>query len=460
MFHFLTSIKLAIASALLAVSALLTGGAGTAAVPTTPADSLGAIQAAADFRSSLTSGITAAATTMTLVSTSTPSGEKLTQGATYGFKIGGQEYVVGTLSSGKQITSMTRGISLINGTTTGGTAQAWGRGTAVEITDAPVLLEISNKISGLQYFDNALTYAQTNTIASSSHQIPDALFVAGFANVASTSVYNVFTTSANTFSGATSTVTQGLYDSAAYRCQNGSSALTLCDKAYVDSVAVAGASNADTSTKGIVQQATNAQVLTNSTDVGSTGAIMFVTPSALNNYTASTTYFSTTTTANMGTTSIRSFELPTQKNLRIRLTSPNTVGNGSTTDPVYIAFNYIQDSAGASYTGANVTAVTQTDFTRQSQALIMPNVGSGGVYDVKQKAFTLEMTNASGSPKYATFTSTTFGTSTNGYHTAQSKYTLGDFVWASSTKAFSIDIWYGLQGTQFGTSTRIEIEGY
>src|SRR3990167_2948783 len=68
----------------------------------------GAIQGAADFRTSLAATITDSATTMTLVSTSTTSGINLVQGNTYGFKLGGQEYVIGTLSSGKQITGMTR----------------------------------------------------------------------------------------------------------------------------------------------------------------------------------------------------------------------------------------------------------------------------------------------------------------------------------------------------------------
>jgi len=48
-------------------------------------------------------------------------------------------------------------------------------------------------------------------------------------------------------------------------------------KRYVDSVAIAGASNADTTTKGIVQEATLAETLSK-TAVGSTGARLFVDP--------------------------------------------------------------------------------------------------------------------------------------------------------------------------------------
>lgn len=51
-------------------------------------------------------------------------------------------------------------------------------------------------------------------------------------------------------------------------------------KAYVDSVAVAGAPNATTTVKGIVQEATQAQVLSK-TQTGSTGADLFLNPSTL-----------------------------------------------------------------------------------------------------------------------------------------------------------------------------------
>lgn len=51
-------------------------------------------------------------------------------------------------------------------------------------------------------------------------------------------------------------------------------------KAYVDATAVAGAPNASTTVKGVVQEATQAQVLSK-TQVGSTGADLYVTPSTL-----------------------------------------------------------------------------------------------------------------------------------------------------------------------------------
>ena len=72
-----------------------------------------------------------------------------------------------------------------------------------------------------------------------------------------------------TFSGATSTFSHGLL--VGYNCDTLSANLALCPKAYVDSVAVAGASNANDTTKGIVETATAAEAAAG-TSVGGTGA--------------------------------------------------------------------------------------------------------------------------------------------------------------------------------------------
>lgn len=56
--------------------------------------------------------------------------------------------------------------------------------------------------------------------------------------------------------------------------------LMAANKAYVDSVAIAGAPNATTAVKGIVQQATTSQVNAG-TATGSTGASLFISPDGL-----------------------------------------------------------------------------------------------------------------------------------------------------------------------------------
>lgn len=167
-----------ILSAILAFSVSLTGGFLTGKTP----KNVGSYSAVADYSSSLASEITSSATSLTVVSTSTASGEYLEQGRTYGLKLGGREYILGTLSSGKQFTSLTRGLSLLTGTSTGGVAESWGRGTSVEITDAPLLLELSNQISGRQNITDIMSYSSGLSFTPGSNQIASVAFVEANAN--------------------------------------------------------------------------------------------------------------------------------------------------------------------------------------------------------------------------------------------------------------------------------------
>lgn len=75
-----------------------------------------------------------------------------------------------------------------------------------------------------------------------------------------------------------------LFDHTTPLSYDGTASITLpnqfATKAYVDGVAVSGAPNADASTKGIVQEATTAQINAG-TDTGSTGAKLFASPADL-----------------------------------------------------------------------------------------------------------------------------------------------------------------------------------
>lgn len=125
-------------------------------------NNLGAnISALADFRSSLASEITSSATSMTLESFTSGS-DSLTVGKTYGFKLGGREYVIGEASTGNTIINMTRGVSRGTGTSTVSAYQSrWGRGASVEMTDAPILIRTANILGGVQTIENVLKYDST-----------------------------------------------------------------------------------------------------------------------------------------------------------------------------------------------------------------------------------------------------------------------------------------------------------
>lgn len=160
--------------------ALLTGYTAPVQAPATT-DNLGAnISAVADFTTSLSAGISSSATTMTLVSFTSGS-DSLTVGETYGFKLGGREYVIGTASTSNQIINMTRGVSRSTGTSTIAAYQtAWGRGTSVEITDAPILIRTANILGGKQVIENTIRYdssVTTTTLATNGANLASVQYV-------------------------------------------------------------------------------------------------------------------------------------------------------------------------------------------------------------------------------------------------------------------------------------------
>lgn len=261
-----TPISNIVTTVVLAIS-MLTGS--IAGVTSPNSLDFGALQGAADFRSSLASSITDDASSFTLVSTSTASGVDLVQGQQYGFKIGGREYAIGTLSAGKEITSVTRGVSPITGTTTASLAEPWGRGTVVEITDAPLLLEISNKVSGTQYFDSILTYNSAFSFSTTSNQLASTLFVKGAVDTASSSVYTVLTQAANTISGL---LTFSTLPVTSVECSGGTQ---FCNKDYIDAQVIAGGTDGTDSVKGVYELATKAEVAAG-TGTGSTGAFLVI----------------------------------------------------------------------------------------------------------------------------------------------------------------------------------------
>lgn len=135
------------------------------------------ISAITDFRTSLATGISSSATEMTLASFTSGS-ETLTQGRTYGFKIGGYEYVSGVASTSNKIVSLTRGLSRITGTTTvDAYKRAWGRGTDVELTDAPLLVIHSNIFEGRENIPAVLRYETTTPLCARAGEICDYTYI-------------------------------------------------------------------------------------------------------------------------------------------------------------------------------------------------------------------------------------------------------------------------------------------
>ena len=178
--------------------------------------------AVALFETSLASSISSSAESMTLVSATDKAGTTLAS-STYAFILdegsASEEFVIADCTS-TACANMIRGLSPITGTTTVSSLQkSHRRGASVKITDAPQLLIISRIIQGRGFFQNLLRYASSVGACSNNDDI--------------------------------------------------------CDKAYVDGVAVAGASDANETTKGIVEMATQLEIAS-STSAGGTTAPMFI----------------------------------------------------------------------------------------------------------------------------------------------------------------------------------------
>lgn len=119
----------------------------------------------------------------------------------------------------------------------------------------------SNSAVTKGYMESAAMLLTTNQSASGNKTFSGATTLTGTTTIGTTTIV-----SANMASG---TITKTPVDG-----------LDITNKTYVDGVAIAGASNADETTKGIVEEATDAETLAG-TATGATGAKLFVTPAKL-----------------------------------------------------------------------------------------------------------------------------------------------------------------------------------
>ncbi len=175
------------------------------------------------FETSLANPISSSASTMTLNSATTKDGSTLAS-STYSFIIDegttNEEFVKADCTS-TACTNMSRGLSVLTGTTTVSALQkAHRRGASVKITDGPLLLNLTRIINGYGKLPNRITYDGV----------------------------------------ASSTFTQ--YD--------------LIDKDYADGLSYAGAPNGSQTVKGIFEAATGAEAAAG-TILGATGAELTLT---------------------------------------------------------------------------------------------------------------------------------------------------------------------------------------
>jgi len=223
----LYTIGLVITTVAIGISSLFSGGNFGATIP----------QSVAIFSTTLATEISSTATSFTLTSGTTA--DATTLSGFYGFVIdsgtSSEEFVTATCTD-TACTGATRGLSVVTGDTTiSALKKTHRKGASVKITDHPVLTVISRIINGDESFPNNISIGSTISTGSTA----------------------VFGGKATYFN------TETIDD-----------AKDLTSKAYVDAVVVSGAPVASTTVKGIVEEATDAE-LAAGTAAGGTAARLF-----------------------------------------------------------------------------------------------------------------------------------------------------------------------------------------
>lgn len=176
------------------------------------------------FETSLASKISPTATSMSLVNSLDITGTSLAS-STYGFIIDEgtvSQEMVSADCTGTVCTNMSRGLSPITGTTTVTALEhEHRRGASVKITNGPILLILNRLAQGVDVYPNVLGYKSTVS------------------------------------------------------CSVSSSNKAICPKDYIDAQVSAGAADANLTTKGLVEIATQLEAAS-STTLGATGAYIAI----------------------------------------------------------------------------------------------------------------------------------------------------------------------------------------
>lgn len=406
------------------------------------------------FTTSLSSSISSSATTFTLVSATDIDGNTLPTG-TYGFIIdegtSAEEMVLADCTS-TACSAAVRGLSGKTGTTTVASLQkAHRRGASVKITDGPALIFAINVLKGKQNIENPLKYnSAVLTSATGTRALVDAIFTEGFAQTASTSVYNTLIGGNNTWSGTNlfnATTTAGT-NKGFVQALVPTNAADLTNKAYVDSVAIAGASDASQTTKGIVEEATVTEINAG-TATGGTGARLFVNPN-LFQYSdfasSSPVVVATTSLQTMATTTITlGANLSAKTYLEVLFQSATTSGTGANG----------AGQTGIQFNGDTTAKYNVTGGTGENQALIEGS-GATGPIMVILRIFNPQSTEI----KSGVATIFRYATSTGAFSSLTSE---AGFTYIGTSPISSVSFTQrgtnGVEG-RIATSTYIRVTGY
>lgn len=232
------------------------------------------VKLVANFETTTATKITSGATSFTLTSATDKDGDTLPAGD-YGFTISegesNEQHVVGTVS-GTSVTAL-KTVDRATGAETSGSAKVHRVGSSVKVTAFPALTQVANILNGDTDLDATvvLKYATDPTISDDKE-----LTVKKYVDDQDETLLDLAGTRAMT----------GAIDMGSQKITNLATPTASTDgatKAYVDSVGSSGASDASETVKGIVEEATQAE-MDAGTDTGGTSAKLFVPPSKIQQY--------------------------------------------------------------------------------------------------------------------------------------------------------------------------------
>lgn len=250
----------------------------------------------------------------------------------------------------------------------------------------------------------------------------------------------------------TTTLTSGALVSTAYRCTGASDNNQLCEKAYIDGVGSAGASDANLTTKGLVEEATLAEV-NSSSATGGTGAKLFMTPStfALSNFASTSPVVVATTSEQILATTTITFSSLSNNYLELVFQTSTSSGNAADgTGKLILQFN---GDAAVNYSHSNAEdggAVSGPGATSEI-ALFAQALGGGPVTSF------ITIFNNSGDIKTGYARTLKYATSTGAMSTVTETYFTYKGSGAITSASFSMR---ATGGGKIATSTYIRATGY
>ncbi len=204
--------------------------------------------------------------------------------------------------------------------------------------------------------------------------------------------------------------------------------------------------NSNTSTKGIVEQATVSEVNAG-TATGGTGAVLFISPDAYANSSlaSSTQNLATTTTKNQATSTLTTAFIPTKNHLSVDIVA-------STSVDAFLKMTFNGDSTGGYASRFTINGATATGYDAEK---FIP-FGDAGYGANNTVYIHMDIFNLSGIFKYGTWTAQTFTQGTP----ATGSYASGSFEYKSLSQISQMDFYYHVTGSLMATSSNFRVTGY